>query len=167
MAHFPDFPDAARLWVYTAERDLTPHEAEEATTYYDAFLTQWQSHGRPVRGQTALLENRFLLLAAYIPGGDISGCGIDASVHAVETLGNHLGVHWTTGMQIAYRGPDGQVQLASRPAFRALVAAGDVTADTPVFDTALTTLGALRQSGFERPAHAAWHARLFRIPQPA
>ncbi len=167
MAWFPDFPDEARLWIYTAEQNLTPDEATRAAEAFQGFLRQWQSHGRPVRGQAVILENRFLLLAAHIPGGTISGCGIDASVHAVEALSQHLGIHWLTGMQVSYRDADGHIRMASRPAFRGLVQSGTVTADTLVFDTALTTLGQLRQLGFERPAHASWHARLFRIPQPA
>ena len=40
----------------------------------------------------------------------------------------------------------------------------DFKAETPVFDLSLTTLGQVRDGGFEKPAGASWHARVFRIP---
>ena len=59
------------------------------------------------------------------------------------------------------------MRVVPRPAFRALVRDGAVTAETPVFVTTLDSLGALRASGIERPAAESWHARVFRIPVPA
>lgn len=164
---FPSLPDTARCWIYVAERRLT--EAEQATLLeaLQPFFAGWASHGRPVQGAATILEDRFLVVAGVIVGGEISGCGIDASVHAVEETAGRLCITWSSPLLVFFRDDDGALQSLPRSAFRNRVADGAVTAETPVFDLSLTTLGHLRSGAFEKPAGASWHARVFRIPEPA
>lgn len=161
---FPGFADDARLWIYVADRPLDPQEAEALTTHLDTFFADWSSHGREVEGAAQIADDRFLLVAAQLRAGDISGCGIDASVNALKDAATQVGVTWLPALSVAYRDGEGRVQVASRPAFRRAVREEHVTAETPVFDTSLTTVGELREQGLERPAADAWHARVFRIP---
>ena len=70
-------------------------------------------------------------------------------------------------MIVFFRDAEGQIRHLPRRAFREEVSAGRITADTPVFDLSITTLGELRDGRFERPAGTAWHATAFRIPQQA
>ncbi len=162
----PDLPDTARLWIFTADQPLSASTTEALQARIDAFFTEWASHGRAVTGAAAVLDDRFLAVAAHLDGG-VSGCGIDSMTHAVEEIARELGFGWADGLQIAYRAADGTVQVVPRPTFRALVRDGAVTADTPVFVTTLDSLGDLRAGGIERPAAESWHARVFRIPVPA
>lgn len=162
----PTLPDEARCWIYTAERPLTGAEQDTLLDTLAAFFETWTSHSRPVQGDALIFQDRFLIVAATLAAGDISGCGIDKSVHAVEAAAQDLGFAWLSPLQIFFRDAEGAVQHASRPAFRRLVGEGTVTADTPVFDVSLTTLGPLRSGAFELPAGRSWHARIFRIPQP-
>ncbi len=164
---FPALPDAARCWIYVAERTLTQAEQEALLDALHAFFGGWASHGRPVHGAAETLDDRFLVVAATLAEGDISGCGIDASVRVVTEAAQRLGVAWAAPLHVFFRDEAGAVQHLPRPAFRKLVQAGAVTAETPVFDVSLATLGSLRGGGFEQPAGASWHARVFRIPQPA
>lgn len=156
-------PDSARLWTFTASRALAPEEHERLMAKLEAFLAGWDSHGRPVAGAAELREGRLLVVAGHLEAG-ISGCGIDSLVRAAEEAAEALGFTWLDGLHVAFRAPGGEVEALPRPAFRALVRAGEVTAETPVFMTTLETLGELRQGGLERPAGEAWHARAFRIP---
>ena len=164
---FPALPDDARCWIYTADRPLTDTEQDALLHTLTAFFASWTSHSRPVQGDAVIVDDRFLIVAATLTAGDISGCGIDKSVHAVEEAAQNMGFAWISPLQIFFRDAEGAVQHASRPAFRRLVGEGTVTADTPVFDVSLTTLGLLRNGAFELPAGRSWHARIFRIPQPA
>lgn len=164
---FPPLPDAARCWIYVAERRLT--EAEQATLLdaMAAFFDGWESHGRPVQGAAACLHNRFLVVAGHLLAeGALSGCGIDASVHAVDEAAQRLGLAWASPLLVFYRDDDGAVVSLPRSAFKKFVADGTVTAETRVFDVSLMTLGQVRAGAFEKPAGASWHARVFRIPQP-
>ncbi len=163
MPLFAELPDSARLWIFAADRPLTETESHTLLEALRPFLATWQAHGRPVCGQATVLHQRFLLLAGYVPGGEISGCSIDAATRAVHAAGQSLGITWMSPLVVFYRDPDGTVRHASRGQFRRLIAEGKVTAKTPVFDLSLTTVGDLRQSGFEKPAGQSWHARVFTL----
>jgi hypothetical protein len=164
---FPDLPDDARIWVYTTADPLSDEERRELEERLTSFVDGWTSHQQPVRGAVAIRDDRFVMLAATVEGGDVSGCGIDASVHAVDDAAGDLAIDWLGPLDIIYRDDDGTVQTASRPQFRSLVAEGDVDGDTHVFDPSVTTLGEVRSGGFELPAADAWHGRLFQIPTTA
>lgn len=163
---FPDFQDEARCWIYAADRPLTEAEQAEIFRACNHFFEGWTSHRRGVKGAVHILFNRFLLLVAHVPDGDISGCGIDKSVHVLEKAAQQADFDWLSPLHIFFRDADGQVQHLPRPAFRKNVRAGNVTAETPVFDLGVATLGTVRHDGFEQPAGESWHARVFRIPHP-
>ena len=163
---FSHLPDTARLWVYATDRRLTDVEAESLTHRLEDFLNEWQSHGRPVEGAAEVRDRRFVLLAAHLPeapAGDVSGCGIDASVHVLEDFADEFELGWQSGLDVFYRAPDGAVRSASRPAFEALAEKGSVDADTPVFERGLDSVAALREGRFEQPASQSWHAEAFSL----
>jgi hypothetical protein len=164
---FPDLPDHARLWVYGTDRSLTEGEAQFLHDHLHPFVSGWQSHGRDVRGAFQVVYDRFILIAADIPGGDISGCGIDASVHALGAAAEHLGVTLLPALTIFYRDDTGAVNQAPRPVFRKLVRTGEVSAATIVFDPSITSVGALRTGAFECTMAASWHGQVFRVPFPS
>ena len=164
---FPNLPDHARLWVYVAAEPLSDDVQNQLRKQLDAFLDGWTSHQRPVRGQASIQDDRIVMIAATVDGGNVSGCGIDASVNALEEASDDLGISWASPLDIVYRDASGRVCVTSRPAFRTLVSSGDVTGDTPVFDPSVTRLKALRSGEFERPAADSWHSRIFQIPATA
>lgn len=164
---FPTLPDDARCWVYAAERPLTDAEQQQLLDRLETFIESWSSHGRSVEGAVEVLYDQFVVLAATLADGDISGCGIDASVHVVDEAAQALGIAWVPALHVIYRDAEGQVQHCTRSAFRARAQDGAVTTETLVFDPSITTLGALRQGQFEQRAGTSWHARAFDLPQPA
>lgn len=164
---FASLPDTARLWIHAAADPLSAADENAVRQEMDAFMDDWSSHGRAVRGALHIQDQRFILIAATLDDGDVSGCGIDASVHAIENVASARGIHWVPALHVLYRDADGTVQHVSRSAFRALADEGTVTASTPVFDPSITTVEALRAGQFEQPAGDAWHARAFDLPHPA
>jgi len=164
---FASLPDDARLWVYASAAPLSAPKASALTEHLQTFFATWSSHGRPVQGALRIQDQRFLLVAATLPDGDISGCGIDAAVHAIDEAASALGIQWVPALDVVYRDAEGAVRDASRSAFRALAHEGVVTAETPVFDMSLSTVGALRSGEFEQRAGDSWHARAFDLPHPA
>ena len=158
---FDHLPDAARIWVYAADRDLNELEENRTVEILQSFCASWTSHGRPVRSAAGMLESRFAVIAGHIPGGDISGCGIDASVHALDQAKGELGLEWLSALAVHYRDANEAIRSVSRAAFRASAAAGDVHEKTIVFDPGIQQLGELRAGRFERPAEETWHRRAF------
>lgn len=164
LAHLPD---DARIWIYVADRTLSEVESHSLLEHLDAFCAGWRSHGRPVSSAATLIEGRFAVIAGEIPGGDISGCGIDSSVHALNRAAEELEFGWLPGLAVQFRGEDGTIRSVSRPEFRKMAASGEIDARTLVFDVSISTLGMLRAGKLEQPAGSTWHTPVFRLMESA
>jgi hypothetical protein len=158
---FRDFPDDAAVWVFTADRRLSPETGQALLGSIRSFRASWTSHERPVVSEAVLLEDRFLVVAAHIPGGDISGCGIDKLAHAAQHASVALDFSWLGGLDVVFRNPTGDIVHLSRSEFRHLVSTGDAVAETRVFDISPSNLGTYRAQGIERRAGDSWHAGVF------
>jgi hypothetical protein len=162
-----DLPDDARLWIHAADAPLPDATQTALLDRLSAFIDEWTSHQRAVEGAATILHDRFLVVAAATRDGDISGCGIDDLAHAVDDAASDLDIAWVPSLHVLYRDDDGAVVATSRRTFQQRAEDGTVTADTPVFDPSLTTLGALRNGQFEGPARNSWHAQLLNTPANA
>jgi len=167
LSAFSSLPDDARLWIHAADAPLSDATQSALLDRLSAFMDEWTSHQRAVKGAATLLHDRFLVVAAATRDGDISGCGKDDLTHAVDEAASALDVEWVPALHVLYRTPDGDVAAVSRRAFQQRGEEGTVTPDTPVFDPSLTTLGALRDGQFETPARESWHAQLLGSPAGA
>jgi hypothetical protein len=157
---FEQLPDHGRLWVFPASRDLTPAEASACLAAVDDFLAQWAAHGVPLQSGRELVDGRFLLVGVDVDAEAPSGCSIDALVNRLRALGDEMGVTLIDHASIWFRS-GGVVRTLPRAEFRALVAAGGVGSDVPVFDTTLTRIAQVREGALERPATESWHGKVF------
>ncbi|MEZ6196718.1 MAG: hypothetical protein R3F20_13490 [Planctomycetota bacterium] len=162
MTSFDDLPATSFLRVFAAPRDLTPHERDALAHRVETFLAGWRSHENPAAGRFAVLHDRFLVVAADERVTALSGCSKDALVGCVRAAGDALGLELVHSPPIVFRGADG-IRSVDRAEFGRLVDSGAVRADTPVFDTIVTTVGAYRDGGFEKPAAESWHARAWKL----
>lgn len=162
---FDALPDAARVWLFALDR--APADPAALLGRLDRWLPTWQSHGRPVRADAALLEGRVLAVAAVISEADlnagVSGCGIDAMERAVAEALAAEGLALAPALGVTYRDREGEWHSAPRPAFRRLVRAGEAGPETVVLDVTARTLGDLRARGVARPAADTWAARAFAL----
>jgi hypothetical protein len=167
LTDFSRLPADARLWIFGAERALDTSERDALLGEVDRFLDQWKAHGAPLRAARDWREDRFLLVAVDEASIPASGCSIDAMVNVLKDLEGKLGVGLVGHGDVYWRAPSGEVRRATRADFRRLAEAGEVDADTRVFDTTLTRVGKLSDGGWERPAREAWHRQAFFRAQPS
>lgn len=153
-------PDTADCWLYAAHRELSSEEVSFLNDLFSAFEKDWSSHGRSVSGSCSIVGNRVVIVAAHVDGGDISGCGIDKSLHLLQEAGASRGVEWSSALNIVYEDADGGLLVTSRQAFKKLAGQGLVTPETRVIDLSIRSLGDLRNPGLFRPVSSSWHARL-------
>src|SRR5712675_42218 len=156
---FSSFPDEARLWVYALARPLSDTERELVASRLATFATQWNSHGAPVQGAFEIVENRFVLIAGHVADG-VGGCSTDSMVRVMKEL-REEGIDGFDRTLVFFRDANEAVQAVSRADFQKLVAAGQVDADTPVFDGTVQFIGDLRRGGFETTFARSWHASAF------
>lgn len=157
--HFAALPDEARLWVFSAATPVEGAAAQSLLDRVDQELNGWRAHGAPLVCAREWRDHRFLAIAVDEAATGASGCSIDAMFHALQALESVVGTSLVGNGSVFWRDASGTIHSASRPAFRALGASGQVSAETMVFDTAITTVGAWR-TAFDKPAHESWHARL-------
>ena len=159
--------DAARLWLVPLDRTLDAAEADALRQSVADWLPSWQSHGRPVRAEAAVLAGRALAVGAVISEADlnagVSGCGIDAMEHAVAAALEAHSVARAPALSVLYRDAAGAWQSLPRPAFRRLVRSGDAGPETVLLDVTAATVGDLRDGGVERHARDTWAARAFAL----
>lgn len=156
---FDRLPDDARVWVFGAERALSPVERERLLAVVDAHLDRWAAHGQPLTGARDWRHDRFLIVGVDQQTAGASGCSIDALFRQLQGLERELGTSLVGGGRVFWRTTAGEVRSADRGEFAERAARGEITPSTSVFDPTVTTLGDLRR-GFERPAGESWHAAL-------
>jgi len=156
---FSSLPTDARLWIFAAERPLSPDEQDRLLGVVDEFLDQWKAHGHPLSAARELRYGQFLLVAVDESQEGASGCSIDAMTRSLSELERQLGVEIANHGPVLYRTSDG-VRRATRQTFADRVRAGEITPETVVFNNTLTRVGDLTDQ-WEVPARASWHGKAF------
>jgi hypothetical protein len=159
MVPFSALPDMGRVWVFASDRVLDEAAQERLLQTVDEFLEQWAAHGAPLISGREVREGRFLTIGVDQSDTAASGCSIDGLYRSLRGLQSELGASLLTGGLVYYRGSDGVVRSVTRGEFTELAARGEVTTQTPVFDTSVTSVGEWYDR-FEAPAGRAWHRAL-------
>jgi hypothetical protein len=152
---FESLPSEARVWVFASDQALDGTAEERLLEQTDEYLERWKAHGEPLRCARRWSDAHFLVVGVDPNTANASGCSIDGLFRTLKSLEDEIGAQLVGGGRIFYRDKHGAPQTASRKEFVELARNGVVNAETPVFDTSLTTAGELR-SGFERPAGETW-----------
>jgi hypothetical protein len=164
VVHFGSLPAAARVWVFASDRPLRGGDAERLLAEVDAWLSQWKAHGAPLRSAREWRDDRFLAIGVDPTAEQASGCSVDALFRRLQELERVLDTSLVAGGRVFYRAPDGATKVARRGDVGALAAAGELSVETPTFDTSVTDARAWREH-FERPARETWVAAL--LPRQA
>lgn len=160
---FPSLGDSAHLWIWVADRPLSESQQESVHAAIGGFLSEWTSHGRRVQGNASIFHDQVLVLAAEIPEAEISGCGIDKSVHLLEGAAQSQNFQWSSPLDVPLLDEEASgVSIVPRGIVRQRAARGEISADVRMVDRTLGSLGELRSGGLVRPARLTWAARYFR-----
>ena len=156
---FTSLPDSARVWVFGSDRLVQGAAADSLLAAVDQFLAQWRAHGLPLHCARDWRDERFLAIGVDVTQENASGCSIDGLFRTLQALERELGAQLLGGGRVFYR-TNGSTRVATRDEFERLIDRGEVTAETPVFDTSLTTAEAWR-ARFEQPAGKSWTSGFF------
>jgi hypothetical protein len=159
---FKTLPGHARVWVFGSDRALADDEARAVLDAVDAYLAQWKAHGQSLRCGRDWVDGRFLAIGVDPTAEQASGCSIDGMFRRLRELEQSIGARLVGGGRVFYRGVDATVRTATRAEFSAMAARGDVTPETIVFDTTVTSAADWRDR-FARRAGDAWTAELLAV----
>ena len=156
---FASLPDESRVWIFGSDPALPAPAAAQLLGEVDRFLAQWKAHGAPLTCAREWSHDRFLTIGVDTTQESASGCSIDGLFRTLQALERALGARLLAGGRVFYRDAGGRVHTASRDEFVASAKHRTVSADTPVFDTTVTTAGD-RRARFETAARDSWVGRL-------
>lgn len=141
---FDQLPDHSRIWIYQANRKLTPAEKQIATTALEEFCDAWSAHQIALKTSFSIEADQFIVLATDEDYHQPSGCSIDSSVRALKELQAQLGVDVFDRTKVAFW-VDGSVVTHPLGRLKELFAAGAMGAKTLTFDNLVPSKGDLRQ----------------------
>ena len=161
---FHELPDHARLWVHTADRDLTAGEQEAVLEALSGFLDGWAAHGAALTAAGCILYDRVLVVGLDERQAGATGCSIDKLVGFVRAQGEALGVDWFDRHQVMWRQPGEEAWQFTRTAeFWALRKAGVVHGATEVVDPLAQTVADARseKGTLVNAFYESWHAEMW------
>jgi len=159
---FSDLPSSARVWIYGAEKPLSGDQIQALENHMAAFMTEWQSHGRPVTPNWKLVHDRFVVIGADEEAFALSGCSIDSMVRTLDQFNRVSGLHYTnSGAKVFYRDSEGAIECTERFAFGDLAKQGKINEETIVFDNTVATVGDYLAGRWEKPMRESWHMDVF------
>jgi hypothetical protein len=162
VVSFDTLPDSARAWVFGAPAPVMGAAAQSLLATVDAHLANWRAHGAPLVCARTWRDDRFLVIGVDEAATGATGCSIDGLFHVLRDLESLVGTTLVGGGTVYWRDAAGAVVSGARPVFREAAAMGDVVAETHVFDTTVTSVGAYR-AGFEKAAAESWHGKLLPV----
>ena len=137
--HLPeDFAANSRVWIYQSDRIFFMQEALEMETMLQQFVSEWKSHGTPVKGYANLFFGRFIILMADENATGVSGCSTDSSVRLIKEIEKKYNVSLFDRQMLTFYIkekveplPLSQLKYATENKF--------ITADTLYFDNTVLT----------------------------
>mgnify|MGYP001165596257 FL=1 len=160
LVPFSSLPSHARVWVYQSSRVFTASENEEISAILTTFLSNWATHGTPLKTAFELRHNQFIVIGLDEEVKGASGCSIDASVHMIQSLESKYGLELLDKMNVCYR-EDTEIAYTPLKEFRKLAKTPKVSPDTIVFNN-LVVDKAEYESHWEVPAYDSWHSRFIK-----
>ena len=159
IVNFDSLPDEARVWVFGSDRSLDAVAASRLLGVVDTHLAQWAAHGAPLMSARDWRDDRFLTVAVDQRTAGASGCSIDGLFRTLSAIGPAIGASMIGTALVHYRDRSGAIQSVSREAFGERAGHGEITTETPVYDTSVTTLDEWRER-FASTVGESWHAAL-------
>lgn len=148
-----------RIWIYQADRQMRAEDKRKVLEKLELFTAEWKAHGRPLAAKAEVRYDRFIILMVDDTIAPPTGCSIDKSVYLLKEIEKETGLNLFDRLQIAYRDGD-RIAVVPRSDFERLIAAGEITGDTMVFNNLITTYPEL-ETHWEVPLKESWHAQVF------
>ena len=97
-----DFNENSRVWIYQSNRVFSISEALQIEPILENFITNWKSHGTPVKGFANLLFGQFIIFMADESQCNVGGCSTDSSVRIVKQIEQEFKVDMFNRQNLAF-----------------------------------------------------------------
>ncbi len=133
-----DFAGTSRVWIYQSPRLFLLSEALAIEELLEAFVTDWKSHGTPVKGYANLFYGQFIVLMADETATGVSGCSTDGSVRLIKDIEQRFAVNLFDRLMLAFQVKE-KVQMIPLSQLPYALENGFITEDTLYFNNTVQT----------------------------
>jgi hypothetical protein len=102
------------------------------------FVSDWKSHGTPVKGYANLFYGQFIVLMADETASGVSGCSTDSSVRLIKAIEDRFQVQLFDRLTLAFQ-REGKTQMVPLAQFPYALENGLITAETLYFNNTVLT----------------------------
>jgi hypothetical protein len=154
MTLYTEMPQESKVWVYASNRILTEQEQAEIKAAGDSFTQSWTAHNNQLRASFAILHNVFMVLMVDENHNEVSGCGIDKSVHFMQDLDktHQLDVFNRLRLELWQ---NESVIITNKQKLSVMLQEGAVNEQTPFFNKTVTTKKQFDEQ-FQIPLSESW-----------
>lgn len=157
LVTFDSLSDEARIWVYQSNRAFSEKEKLKISEHLETFVESWKRHGKDLKASYKILKDHFIVLAVEESYNPVSGCAIDASVHAMKAIEQNLNLDLTNKMNVSFK--DGEnINIVSLGDFQKYASQNKITGNTLVYNNMVAKKVDL-ESHWEVAAKDSWHQR--------
>lgn len=155
--HLPaDFHPSSKVWIYQSSRLFAMAEAFQIEALMEDFVTNWNSHGTPVKGYANLFFGHFVIIMADETATGVSGCSTDSSVRLIKEIEKLFNVNMFDRQSLAFVIKD-KLQMLPLAQLNYALENGFINADTLYFNNLVATKEALMNKWIV-PAKDTWLA---------
>lgn len=94
------FPDNARIWVFTSDREVSADQQQALASPILTFLEQWATHGKALTATGVWLNAFQLAIVLDQSKVGASGCSIDALTRFMREIGANSQIDWFNRMNM-------------------------------------------------------------------
>jgi len=164
--HLPeDFHPSSKVWIYQSSRLFSMSEAFQIEALMEDFVTNWNSHGTPVKGYANLFFGQFVIIMADETATGVSGCSTDSSVRLIKEIEKLFNVNMFDRQSLAFIIKD-KLQVLPLAQLNYALQNNFITPDTLYFNNLVATKEALMTKWIV-PAKDTWLATRIAAAQTA
>lgn len=154
-----DLSSNSRVWIYQADRQLTPSEQAKIITSSNSFLNQWAAHGADLKASAEIRYDYFLIIAADESFNQASGCSIDAQFRFVQEIAQTMNIDFFNRSNLAFFINE-RLKMTNMKEIKSQILEGEVKAEDTFFDNNVKTIGELSTKWMVN-ANESWLKRYF------
>ena len=151
--------DNARVWVFQSSRPLIGEVRTQVSTTLIHFLKDWAAHGKQLFAAFEIHLDHFIVIAVDEAMAQATGCSVDKLMRTIHALDQEHQLNCLDRMKVAYRTNAGDVEEVDVNRFTQMLAKGEASENTMVFNNVLNSLSEWREK-WETPVKHSWHANL-------
>lgn len=156
---FDLLPESSRIWLYVSSRRFSAAEQLVIRESLQDFCGGWATHGKEMPSSFEILHDQVLVLAVDESQLGASGCSIDSSVRALQSLEQALGVDLVNQGKVTLKDAHGALRVLPALGLKSKISMGEIRPDLEVMQPSLHTKADLKS--LWQPIRKSWLSNYF------